>query len=92
MLEDWKKVIWTDESAVVLGRRATRVGRTAERNTALYISYTQSSWNNYSELMVRPGFLYDHKDHLDVWEKKTTKVNKEAEADLEQCKAAREPR
>lgn len=52
MLEDWKKVIYTDESAVVLGRRADRAGRTAERNTALYISCAQSSWNNYSELMA----------------------------------------
>lgn len=58
-LEDWKNVIWTDETAVVLGHRrgAVRVWRTVQDRHDL--TCVRRRWKGASDFMVWACFSYD---------------------------------
>lgn len=70
-LEDWKAVIWSDETSVILGskRGRTRVWRrTFERHDKTCI---WQRWKGYSEFMFWGCFTYDKKGPCHVWEPET---------------------
>jgi hypothetical protein len=60
-LEDWKDVIWSDETSVVLGQRrgAVRIWRTVQ--DAKDPSCTRRRWKGVSEFMFWGCFSYDKK-------------------------------
>lgn len=86
-LEDWKKVIFTDETSVVLGHRrgGYRVWRKADE--AHNISVIRPRWKGYSEFMFWGCFSYDKKGPCHIY---TPETKKEKEAAQEQIDALNE--
>ncbi|USP75525.1 hypothetical protein yc1106_02799 [Curvularia clavata] len=76
-LEDWKNVIWSDETSVVLNYRrgGYRIWRKADE--AFVRSCIRERWKGYSEFMFWGCFSYDKKGPCHCW---TPETNKEKEA------------
>ncbi len=90
-LEDWKNVIWSDETSVILGHRrgGLRVWRTSgERYDKTVI---QQRWKKYSEFMFWGCFTYDRKGPCHIWEPETAQEKKAAEEELTLLNKLREP-
>lgn len=83
-LEQWKRVIWTDETSVQLGgvRGRRRVWRLEEE--AYDTHCIVHRWKGFSEFMWWSCFSYDKKGPGFVWPKETQKEKEEMEADLAQ--------
>jgi transposase len=82
-LEEWKNVIFTDETAVQLGgtRGKQRVWRLP--GEAYNKHCIKRRWKGFSEFMFWGSFSYDKKGPCHVWEKETAKEKKERKADLD---------
>ena len=90
-LENWKNVIWSDETSVVLGHRrgAVRVWRlTSERYDK---SVIRRRWKGFTEFMFWGCFSYDHKGPCHIWTPETAAEKKTAKADLEERNWEAEP-
>jgi DNA-binding transcriptional MerR regulator len=83
-LDDWKNVIWSDETSVVLGHRrgGYRVWRTS--NEAFQRSCIRERWKGFSEFMFWGCFTYDRKGPCHIWTPETAQEKKESERILEQ--------
>lgn len=81
-LEDWKAVIWSDETSVILGHRrgGQRVWRTSKEAHNPHVKRTR--WKGHSEFMFWGCFSYDKKGPFHIWKAETTSQKKAAEADL----------
>jgi hypothetical protein len=90
-LDDWKAVIFTDETAVVLGQRrgAIRVWRTVvdSHNPTC----VRRRWKGYSDLMVWGCFTYDKKGPLHFFEPESQHQKKLAEQQIERLNEQLEP-
>lgn len=62
-IEDWKRVIWSDETSIVLSHRrgAVRVWRTAKEGRYPVKSTIGARWHEASEFMFLRCFSYDWK-------------------------------
>ena len=90
-LEDWKNVIWSDETSVTMGgqRGHVRVWRTTSE---VYNKHCiRRRWKGFKEFMFWGCFSYDKKGPCHVWEDETPKEKKAAEAWLEEKNAILEP-
>jgi hypothetical protein len=89
-LEDWKNVIWTDETAVQLGgtRGRRRVWRLP--GEAYHKHVIRRRRKGFSEFLFWGSFSYDKKGPRHVWEKQTAKENKEMKEDLDARNSLRE--
>jgi hypothetical protein len=89
-LEDWKRVIWTDETSVILGHRrgAIRVWRTIE--DAHDSTCVRRRWKKASEFMFWGSFSYDKKGPCHIFSTETAKDKKKTEQDLAQLNSERE--
>jgi transposase len=90
-LEDWKAVIFTDETAVVLGHRrgAIRVWRTvADSHDRTCI---RRRWKGFSDFMVWGCFTYDKKGPLHIFEPETSQQKKQAEREINLLNEQLEP-
>lgn len=78
-LDDWKMVIWTDETSVVLGHRrgGYRVWRRLEERAVK--SCIRERWKGYLEFMFWGCFSYDKKGLCYVY-KLETKAEKQSAA------------
>lgn len=70
-LEDWKNLIWTDETSVVLGHRrgAVRVWRTSEE--VFTDTVIRRRWKGFSDFMFWGSFTYDEKGPCHIWRSET---------------------
>jgi hypothetical protein len=70
-LKDWKNVIWSDETSVVLNYRrgGYRVWRKADE--LFTKSVIRERWKGYSEFMFWGCFLYDCKGPCHIWRPET---------------------
>lgn len=70
-LKQWKRVIWSDETSVLLGQRrgATRVWRRS--NEGFLMSNIRRRWKKYSEFMWWSCFSYDRKGPYHIWRPET---------------------
>jgi hypothetical protein len=75
-LEDWKRVIWTDETSVVLSHRrgATRVWRAS--GEAYEDIVIRRRWKGFSEFMFWGCFSCDFKGHCHIWRTQTVSQRK----------------
>lgn len=90
-LEDWKRVIWSDETSVILSRRGSqRVWRTPED----VFDYTsiRPRWKGFSEFMFWGCFTWDSQGPCHIWEPETAPQRKEAEKELAQVNEKNEER
>lgn len=78
-LEDWKNVIWSDETSVLLLHRrgGYRVWRT--KDEAFVKSCIRERWSGYQEFMFWSCFSYDKKGPSHCWLPETAKERAEAE-------------
>ena len=91
LLEDWKNVIWSDETSVTMGgqRGRIRVWRTTEE--AYNYHCIRRRWKGFKEFMFWGCFSYDKKGPCHVWEDETPKEKREAERWLEAQNKILEP-
>ena len=91
-LEDWKNIIWTDETSVILGSRRDVRRRIWRRpNEQLVAACIRRRWSGYSEFMFWGSFTYDLKGPMHIWKKETSAEKKQADADLAARNKALEP-
>ena len=90
-LEDWKNVIWSDETSVVLNfrRGGYRVWRTADE--AFSPTCIRERWKGYSEFMFWGCFTYDKKGPCHCWLPETAQEKKQAQKDIEKLNKKLEP-
>lgn len=90
-LEDWKLVIWLDETAVVLLHRrgGYRVWRLLEER--MVRSCIRERWKGYTEFMFWGSFSYDKKGPCHVWKPETARERAESERAIEKLNEEIEP-
>jgi len=86
-LEDWRKVVWTDETAVVGGsvcgkRRIWRRADEAYDNTCVVVR-----WKGFASFMWWSCFTYDRKGPYYIWPKETKAMKQKCEKDLKDWNA-----
>jgi Transposase len=88
-IEDWKNVIFLDETSVVLGgvRGNRRCWRKKEER--YHVHCTVRRWKGRKEFMWWSCFSWDAKGLYHIWEKETAADKKAMEADLKARNAAR---
>ena len=82
-LQDWKNVIWTDETSVMLGSRCgvwCYLWRWL--NEQLILSCICRRWSGYSEFMFWGSFIYNRKGLMYIWKKEIPVEKKQVDADL----------
>jgi hypothetical protein len=82
-IEEWKNVIFTDETAVQLGgtrgkRRVWRLPGEAYNKHCI-----RRRWKGFSEFMFWGSFTYDKKGPCHVWEKETPQEKRDRKANLD---------
>jgi transposase len=90
-IEDWKNVIWSDETSVVLNHRrgGYRVWRKADE--AFVRSCIRERWKGYSEFMFWGCFSYDQKGPCHCWAPETKKEKDTAAARIDELNQELEP-
>jgi hypothetical protein len=66
-LEDWKAVIWLDETSIVLGHRRGGYWVWRRPYEAYVRSYVRERWKGYSKFMFWGCFIYDFKGPYYIW-------------------------
>jgi hypothetical protein len=91
-LEDWKNVIWTDETSVVLGaRRGMRIRVWRKAHERCHQKVLKTNHKKYSEFMFCGCFSYDQKGHMHIWKKETAAEKKEATEFIAELNKTLEP-
>jgi transposase len=90
-LEDWKNVIWTDETSIVLRHRrgSTRVWRKASQQYDATV--IRARFKRASEFMFWGCFSYDRKGPMHIWKPETASERRIAQAELDALNAMHEP-
>jgi transposase len=76
-LEDWKKVIWSDETSVVLGHRRGQVRCWRATDEAFADTVIRRRWKGFSEFMFWGCFSYDRKGPCHIWRPQTVAQRKQ---------------
>ena len=92
-IEDWKRVIWTDECSVVLGHRrgAVRVWRTVLEGIEPVQSTIRHRWKGAMEMMFWGSYSYDYKGPCHCWSTEIAKEKKYANRVIEKMNEEIEP-
>lgn len=90
-IEDWKRVIWSDETSVVCGfrRGGYRVWRLPSERFVK--SCIRPRWKGFSEFMFWGCFSYDLKGPCHIWKAETKCERKIADQELEAVNRELEP-
>jgi transposase len=83
-LEDWKRVIWSDETSVILGQRRGGVRLWRRPQEAYESTVIRHRWKGFSEFMFWGCFSWDKKGPCHIWEPELAQERKEAEKEVEQ--------
>lgn len=77
-IEDWKRVIWTDETSVILGQRRgnNRIWRTVEEGQQPVTATIRERYSGYTEFMFWGCFSYDYKGPCHYWKSEIAKEKK----------------
>ena len=90
ILNDWKNVIWTDETNVVLNQTRDR-RKIWRRTNEIYVkSVIRRRWAGYSEFMFWRCFIYDKKGSMHIWQPETAAEKKQAEMEFRNLNEALE--
>lgn len=90
-VEDWKNVIWSDETSIILLHRrgGYRVWRKADER--FLRSCIRERWKGASEFMFWAAFSYDKKGPCHCWAPETAKEKKAAAEEVEKMNEELEP-
>jgi hypothetical protein len=78
-LEDWKNVIWSDETSVTMGSQRGRIRVWRLSSEAYQHHCVRHRWKGFKEFMFWGCFSYDKKGPCHIWEEETKKEKKEAD-------------
>ena len=90
-LEDWKRVIWSDETSVILGQRRGSIRIWRNVGDAYENSCIRRRWKGFTEFMFWGCFCWDKKGPCHIWTKETPIERKETEKELEELNITLEP-
>ena len=90
-MEDWKRVIWTDETAVQedSARGKRRLWRKKEE--AFYPHVIKRRWPGKMTFIWWSCFTWDYKGPYHIWQKETPADRKEIKKDLDERNRLKEP-
>ncbi|NJO32579.1 MAG: hypothetical protein HC869_05015 [Rhodospirillales bacterium] len=83
-LEDWKRVIWSDETSVILGQRRGAVRLWRGSDEIYSITVIRRRWKDFSEFMFWGCFSWNRKGPYHIWQRETAKEREEVEKELEE--------
>jgi len=81
-LEDWKDVIWSDETSVLLNHRRGSYRVWRRSHEAFVKSTIRERWTGYQEFMFWGCFSYDKKGPCHSWAPETAQQKKAAEEEI----------
>jgi Transposase len=89
-LDDWKRVIWSDETSVILGQRrgAIRLWRSSEE--AYDKTVIRRRWKGFTEFMFWGSFCWDSKGPCHIYRQETAKDKKKADEEIQALNSERE--
>ncbi len=92
-IEDWKRIIWTDETSVVLGqqRESHRIWRTLWEGEKPVTSTVGERYYKATEFMFWASFSWDRKRPCHCWEKETAPEKKKGATKIAAINSAIEP-
>jgi transposase len=90
-LEDWKNVIWSDETSVTMGGQRGRIRVWRLNSEAYNYHCIRRRWKGFKEFMFWGCFSYDKKGPCHVWEDETKAERAQADKWLEDKNKALEP-
>jgi hypothetical protein len=82
-LEQWKNVIWSDETSVVLGHRRGKYRIWRRPWEKFNKTCVRSRWKNGSEFMFWACFSWDKKGPFHIWKKEKAAQKKAAQAEID---------
>jgi hypothetical protein len=83
-LEDWKNVIWIDETSVILGHRRGSVRVWRGSDEAFNNTVIRRRWKGFSDFMFWGCFSYDRKGPYHIWKTQTVAQRKKDDLELAQ--------
>lgn len=92
MEEDWKNVIFSDETSVVLGQQRGKLRlwrRTGEANDKTVV---QRCYKNAKEFMFWGCFSWDKKGPCHIWKSETAAEKKAAQKEIDKINKEEEPK
>lgn len=89
-IEDWKRVIWSDETSVVLGQRRGRVRVWRTPWEQFEDTVIRRRYKGYSEFMFWACFTYDFKGPCHCWTVETAKEKKAAQKEIDALNVVQE--
>ena len=81
-LEDWKQVIWTDETSVVLGHRRGTVRLWRDSKEAYDPTCIHRRWKGFSEFMFWGLFTWYEKGLTHIWKPETVTMKNTATKEI----------
>ena len=90
-IEDWKNVIWSDETSVVLNSRRGRIRSWRQPHEVYVRSTIRRRFVSAMEFMFWGCFSYDKKGPCHIWKNETAAEKRACEADLARMNADLEP-
>jgi hypothetical protein len=91
-IEDWKRVIWSDETSVILGQRRGTIRLWRASGEAYKSTCIRNRWKVFSEFMFWACFTWDSKGPSHIWTTETAQEKKQAEIELTKLNALLEPK
>lgn len=91
-LEDWKTVIWSDETSVQLGQKRGKIRVWRRASQLFHRQVIRQRWKGFSEFMFWGCFSYDQKGPMHIWTEETPAEKREAEQDIEALNRVLEPK
>jgi len=83
-LEQWKDVIWSDETSVILGQRRGTIRLWRDSGEAYERSCIRRRWKGFTEFMFWGCFSYDSKGPCHIWKRETAQERKAADDELKE--------
>lgn len=90
-LDDWKNVIWSDETSVVLGQRRGQVKVWRKTDEQYHKDVIRGRWKGFCEFMFWGCFSWYNRGPCHVWVAETAAEKKKAEAQIAELNALLEP-
>lgn len=86
-LDDWKNVIWSDETSVTWGGQRGRIRVWRTSSEAYHYHCIRRRWKGFKQFMFWASFTYDEKGPCHIWEEETAKEKDESKKWLDQANA-----
>lgn len=90
-IDQWKDVIWTDETSVCLGQRRGKIRLWRQPAEKYDESCIRQRYKGFSEFMFWGAFSYDRKGPCHIWKAESAGEKKQAEKEIERLNKALEP-